>query len=756
MSWPCVPELSDPQAQDLPLISPWRRPALIAASLSLLGLGVFVNADRLGLSDERGFASVTSGAEEESVEEAAGVGERHAGEEGKMGRPSAKRTAGSYAMKGPRDAVPQMARNFDPDAAARNAGILGQLGAENGHYLASPYSGVAQAGEDVWGGSFGVEGLGMVGTGRGGGGLGEGTIGLGNVGLVGKGGGGGTGSGYGQGSGAFVAQGVPVGDTYADNIVANEFVVTADDPQSTFSIDVDTASYANVRRFVTQDRQLPPGDAVRTEELVNYFDYQYARPDGDVPFSISAEVGPSPWSQSRRIVHVGLQGKAPKSEDTPARNLVFLVDVSGSMSSTDKLPLVTAGLSELTQQLRQQDRITIVTYAGSSGEALPPTSGADKERIRRALTNLSGGGGTNGAAGIKTAYERAQENFVEGGINRVILATDGDFNVGISDRDSLVDLIEAKRESGVFLSVLGVGRGNLRDDTMEQLADKGNGNYAYLDGPAEARKVLVEQAGSTLDTIAKDVKIQVEFDPEQVAEHRLVGYENRVLAHRDFDDDTKDAGEIGAGHTVTALYEIVPAPGAETSEDMMRLSLRYKQPNGKRSRRIDLSVSDDGRELDATSDAFRFSAAVAAFGERLRGVEMGDSFGFSETMALAQGALGKDPHCYRHGFLEVVHAAAALSGEPVDRPESVCASEEVEPPPTVETREVVETETVEPPVAEPVPESDPDAVTLPEPTQAPVDWSAFVLDVLRLLPPLLALPLFIMAFRRPRRRLDVE
>ena len=438
---------------------------------------------------------------------------------------------------------------------------------------------------------------------------------------------------------------------------------------------------------------------------------------------------------------------------------MFLVDVSGSMSSTDKLPLVTEGLSALTQQLRQEDRITVVTYAGSSAEVLPPDLGCRQGTdLRRALANLHGGGGTNGAAGIMTAYERAQENFVEGGINRVILATDGDFNVGISDRESLVDLIEDKRKSGVFLSVLGVGRGNLRDATMEQLADKGNGNYAYLDGVREAKKVLVDQAGATLDAIAKDVKIQVEFDPEQVAEHRLVGYENRVLAHQDFDDDTKDAGEIGAGHTVTALYEVVPAKGGQMSDGMMRLSLRYKKPNGSKSRRIDLAVSDEGRELDETSDAFRFSAAVAAFGERLRGVEMGEQFGFAETMKLASGALGEDPYCYRHGFLEVVHAAATLSGDEVDPPELTCTPEDVEPPPSVETPEVVEPP-AQPPALEPEAESEAEAdqVSVAEPTEAPFDWSAFVLDVLRLLPPLLALPLFIMAFRRPRRRRpDVE
>ncbi|MEM6995432.1 MAG: von Willebrand factor type A domain-containing protein [Myxococcota bacterium] len=752
-----MPELPDSPADtnadslvddDLLPASLWRRPALIAASLSLLGLGVFVNADRLGLADERSFVNATPEEEESPEDEvdAGGVAHRHTGEEGKMGRPRSKSKSGTYALKGPKSATPQMARNFDPEMAAKSAGILGQLAQESGHFLSSPSAA-----------AVGIGTAGLVGTGRGGGGTGNGTIGLGNVGLIGKGGGSGSGYGYGRGSGFRGGDGT-AGDTYASNDTPNGFVVTADDPKSTFSIDVDTASYANVRRFVTRDRRLPPAGAVRTEELINYFDYAYATPAGDVPFSITAEVGPSPWSGTRRLVHVGLQGKRPASQETPPRNLVFLLDVSGSMSAGDRLPLVVAGLSALTEQLRAEDRITVVTYAGSSAEALPPTSGADKERIRRALANLQGGGGTNGAAGIMTAYERAQANFVEGGINRVILATDGDFNVGVSDRESLVELIEHKRKSGVFLSVLGVGRGNLRDATMEQLADKGNGNYAYLDGELEARKVLVDQAGATLDTIAKDVKIQVEFDPAQVAEHRLVGYENRVLAHKDFDDDAKDAGEIGAGHTVTALYEVVPAKGAETGDGMMRLSLRYKKPNGSKSRRIDLAVGDEGRALDETSEAFRFSAAVAAFGERLRGVPMGDEFGFFETMALASAAVGDDPHCYRHGFLEVVHAAAMLAGEEVYAPERACVPDDAEAPPTVEppARPTIETETVEPEdeTSREDETSQPEAQleATPEPTEAPFDWSAFVLNVLRLLPPLLALPLFVLAFRRPRRR----
>ncbi|MCH9681327.1 MAG: VWA domain-containing protein [Deltaproteobacteria bacterium] len=468
-----------------------------------------------------------------------------------------------------------------------------------------------------------------------------------------------------------------------DHIQENDFVAVADDPRSTFSIDVDTASYANTRRFIREGR-LPPQDAVRIEELVNYFDYDYPQPHGEDPFSVTTEVAPCPWAADHRLVHVGLQGKDVAAKEVPARNLVFLVDVSGSMSDSDKLPLLKRGLMMLADQVRAQDRVSMVVYAGASGVVLEPTS--DITRIKDALDRLQSGGSTNGGAGIELAYRLATNSFVKGGINRVILATDGDFNVGTTNRGDLVRLIEDKRRSGVFLSVLGFGRGNLQDSTMEQLADKGNGNYAYIDSAAEAYKVLVEQAGATLMTIAKDVKIQVEFNPAQVAAYRLVGYENRALAHRDFNDDTKDAGEIGAGHTVTALYEIVPmgrgvAPqvdplkyqqvegslsAAAGSGEVMTVKLRYKQPRGSKSKLLSVPVADtDGSVADASAD-FRLSAAVAELGLLLRASKWRGDASWEQAYALAQGAQGRDPNGRRAELLSLIRQAAALSGDDVD------------------------------------------------------------------------------------------
>ena len=420
-----------------------------------------------------------------------------------------------------------------------------------------------------------------------------------------------------------------------EHIVENDFVAVADDPLSTFSTDVDTASYSNTRRFLTQGR-LPPANAVRIEELVNYFEYDYPDPRGGTPFGITTEVGPCPWAPTHRLVHIGLQGKRMLPSRVPPRNLVFLVDVSGSMDSPDKLGLLKHGLGMLAEDVRSQDRVSIVVYAGSSGVVLRPTS--SKTKIKNALARLRAGGSTNGASGIKTAYEVARRNFNKDGINRVILATDGDFNVGVSDRGGLTDLIERERESGVFLSVLGFGTGNYKDSTAEALADNGNGNYSYIDSNAEAHKVLVEQSAATLVTIAKDVKIQVEFNPAEVEAYRLVGYENRKLEHEDFNDDTKDAGEIGAGHSVTAIYEVVPAGagthGAKVDDlkyqsegslsaaakpgELMTVKLRYKQPDGTKSRRLDVAVEDSDQALADTSVDYRLSAAVAMFGMMLR------------------------------------------------------------------------------------------------------------------------------------------
>jgi Ca-activated chloride channel family protein len=425
----------------------------------------------------------------------------------------------------------------------------------------------------------------------------------------------------------------------------NQFVASADDAKSTFSIDVDTASYSNIRRMLTEGT-LPLADAVRIEEMVNYFDYDYEPPTGDAPFSMQAEVGPCPWAPDHRLVHIGLQGAVIDEAKVPPRNLVFLLDVSGSMNSPDRLPLLARGLG------------TIVVYAGASGVVLEPTS--DKAEIMAALSRLEAGGSTNGGAGIELAYALAERNFDKDGINRVILATDGDFNVGVTSNDALVELIESKRQTGVFLSVLGFGSGNMKDSTMEMLADKGNGNYAYIDSIAEARKVLVEQAGSTLVTIAKDVKVQVAFDEKKVASWRLVGYENRVLAHADFTNDTKDAGEIGAGHSVTAMYEIVPTKDASEGR-IMDVALRYKDPTSETSKPLDFVVEDRGGTLAERSDDSRFAAAVAEAGMLLRKSEHTGLATWASAIELAKGALGKDAWGRRAEFVTLVEKARDLA-----------------------------------------------------------------------------------------------
>jgi Ca-activated chloride channel family protein len=456
----------------------------------------------------------------------------------------------------------------------------------------------------------------------------------------------------------------------------NRFHRAGTDPLSTFSIDVDTAGYANVRRFIT-DGALPPADAVRIEELVNYFRYDYPVPTGDAAFSVTTELAACPWNPRHRLALIGLKGRTFPAAQTPPRNLVFLIDVSGSMASPDKLPLVQQSLRMLAGDLTAKDRVAIVVYAGASGLVLAPTPGDRAVEIDQAVARLEAGGSTNGAAGIKLAYRTARESFVEGGVNRVILATDGDFNVGMTSHDALLRLIETERESGVFLSVLGVGTGNIKDDTMELLADRGNGNYAYLDSLQEARKVLVEEAGGTLVTIAKDVKIQVEFNPATVAGYRLIGYENRRLEDQDFNDDRKDAGEIGAGHTVTALYEIVPAgsrvpasvdalkyqqperqPATTSSNELLTVKLRYKAPDGGRSRLLSAVQSRQPRPM---SPAMGFAAAVAEAGLVLRGSpEPGDAS--LETAARrAQEHRGEDPGGYRAEFIRLMERARSLS-----------------------------------------------------------------------------------------------
>ena len=464
-------------------------------------------------------------------------------------------------------------------------------------------------------------------------------------------------------------------EAYA-HIEENRFHRVDADPLSTFSIDVDTASYANVRRFLA-DGKLPPAGAVRTEELVNYFRFAYPQPSGTDPFSITTELAECPWNPKHRLALIGLQGCAREGRDPAPRNLVFLLDVSGSMMPADKLPLVRKAMRMLTDVLTERDRVAIVVYAGASGLVLPSTPGDQKERIGEALERLEAGGSTNGAEGIQLAYQVARRNFIRGGVNRVVLATDGDFNVGVTSESDLVRLIEHERESGIFLSVLGVGTGNLKDSTMEKLADKGNGNYSYLDSLHEAQKVLVQEAGGTLETIAKDVKIQVEFNPRDVAAYRLIGYENRLLNHEDFNDDKKDAGEIGAGHSVTALYEIVPAgvpldaPGVDPLKyqrepqetravgagELLTVKVRYKAPDGDTSRLLSRVLTNQPAAMTAN---LGFASAVAEFGMLLRESPWRGSASFDSLTARARKFLGEDEEGYRAQFIQLAERAATL------------------------------------------------------------------------------------------------
>jgi Ca-activated chloride channel family protein len=460
-------------------------------------------------------------------------------------------------------------------------------------------------------------------------------------------------------------------------ISENPFRRVAADPLSTFSIDVDTASYANMRRFLT-DGTLPPLDAVRIEEFINYFRFEYREPAGNQPFSVSTELAACPWNPSHHLALIGLQGRPLPAVDTPPRNLVFLLDVSGSMQPPDKLPLVQASMRMLTDTLRAQDRVAIVVYAGASGLVLPPTAGDRKADIHRAIAGLHAGGSTNGAAGIQLAYATAREHFNRDGINRVILATDGDFNVGITSHEELLRLIERERKSGVFLSVLGVGEGNLQDATMELLADKGNGNYSYLDSVQEANKVLVREAASTLVTIAKDVKVQVEFNPAAVSAYRLVGYENRMLQSEDFNDDRKDAGEIGAGHTVTAIYEIVPVGAASdgpavdplkyqpnptppsppgSSVELLTVKLRHKAPDGDRSDLISAVILNRVQPMGAN---LGFASAVAELGMLLRDSLHAPDASFDRLIARARSFRGTDPDGDRAEFEKLAEVAAGL------------------------------------------------------------------------------------------------
>ncbi|MBL3656878.1 vWA domain-containing protein [Fulvivirga sediminis] len=465
-----------------------------------------------------------------------------------------------------------------------------------------------------------------------------------------------------------------------NTIEENVFKDAIKNPLSTFSIDVDAASYSNVRRFLNNG-QMPPKDAVRIEEMINYFDYDYSEPAKEDPFSINAEVSSAPWNQKHKLVHIGLQGKNIPVEDLPAVNLVFLVDVSGSMSDANKLPLLKSSFRMLTQQLRPQDRVAIVVYAGAAGVVLPSTSGDHKGKILKALNGLQSGGSTAGGEGIKLAYKVAKENFIEDGNNRVILATDGDFNVGESSDAQMQRLIEEKRDDGIFLTALGFGMGNYKDSKMETLADKGNGNYAYIDNILEAKKVLVSEFGGTLFTIAKDVKIQVEFNPAKVKAYRLIGYENRLLNDEDFNDDKKDAGELGAGHTVTALYEIIPfgvdskfspiddlkyqkieiSQEAEGSDELLTVKLRYKDSRGSESKLIEKPLKDTSIKWADTSENFRWSAAIASFGMLLRQSEYVDDMNYQDVLELAQSAEGKDEQGYRAEFIHLLKSCMLMA-----------------------------------------------------------------------------------------------
>ena len=463
-----------------------------------------------------------------------------------------------------------------------------------------------------------------------------------------------------------------------DHVADNPFVAVTQDPRSTFSVDVDTASYSIVRRFLNGGER-PPAGAVRIEELINYFPYAYEPPEDGRPFAVDMDVAGCPWTPAHRLVRIGLKGRELPHGERPPSNLVFLLDVSGSMNAPNKLPLVKSAMRMLVGELGPSDRVAIVVYAGGEGLALPSTAASDKAAILSAIQSLSPGGSTHGSAGIRLAYETAAGSFIEGGVNRVVLATDGDFNVGVTNQGDLVRLIEQKAKAGVFLTVLGFGMGNLKDSTLEKLADHGNGNYAYIDSLAEARKVLVEQAGGTLVTIAKDVKLQVEFNPRRVMAFRLIGYENRVLAHQDFNDDTKDAGEIGAGHTVTALYEVVP-PGANTpvpgvdalkyqpaprasgpdNGEILTVKLRYKEPDGQRSALIEVPLTDGGGSFQAASPDLRFAAAVAAFGMVLRESPHKGNADLARVRGWASGSIGEDPNGLRAEFLQLVDRARSI------------------------------------------------------------------------------------------------
>ncbi|OHD10881.1 MAG: hypothetical protein A2Y41_09865 [Spirochaetes bacterium GWB1_36_13] len=460
-----------------------------------------------------------------------------------------------------------------------------------------------------------------------------------------------------------------------DKITENQFQSPHENPLSTFSIDVDTASYANMRRFINQN-MLPPKDAVRIEELVNYFKYTYPQPTGKDPFSVNLESGVCPWNEKHYLIKIGLQGKEIQVSQLPSSNLVFLLDVSGSMSDPNKLPLLKKTLEILVGNLRKTDRVAIVVYAGAAGVVLESTPGNEKEKIMNAFNKLNAGGSTAGGEGIELAYKIAKENFIKKGNNRIILATDGDFNIGASSDAEMVRLIEKKREEGIFLTVLGFGMGNYKDSKMEKLSNAGNGNYAYIDNILEAKKVMGVEIWGTLFTIAKDVKIQIEFNPAKVKGYRLIGYENRMLKSEDFNDDKKDAGEIGSGHTVTAVYEIIPAssdekiPGIDelkyqkketvASDELLTIKFRYKKPDGDTSILMTQSIKESDISKTNVSENFQFVSAVIEFGLLLRDSEFKGTSSFEDVIKLAKASKGQDNEGYRAEFIQLVEKAMLL------------------------------------------------------------------------------------------------
>ena len=485
-----------------------------------------------------------------------------------------------------------------------------------------------------------------------------------------------------------VTPGIMASRMYADGmnaeeykeIAENNFKTVSESPLSTFSIDVDAASYSNMRRYINKG-ELPPADAIRTEELINYFSYDYPQPTGNDPVKITTEVGACPWNVKHRLVRIGLKAKEIPTDKLPVSNLVFLIDVSGSMYGPQRLGLVQSSLKLLVSNLRDEDRVAIVVYSGSAGEKLPSTSGSDKQKIREAIDELTAGGSTAGGAGIKLAYKIAKQNFVKGGNNRIILCTDGDFNVGVSSDEGLEKLIEQERKSGVFLTVLGYGMGNYKDSKMQVLAEKGNGNHAYIDNLQEANRVLVNEFGATMHTVAKDVKLQIEFNPSQVQAYRLIGYESRLLKDEDFNNDAKDAGEMGAGHTVTAFYEVVPAgiksdftgkvddlkyhktkptPAAtNNSKELLTVKLRYKAPDGNTSKKIEQPLIDDNKEK--VSSDFRFASAVAMFGQLLRDSDFKGDATYDKVISLAKTSLDNDEKGYRREFIRLAETAEGLA-----------------------------------------------------------------------------------------------